>query len=167
MLAIRAGRFSGDLTHALPCMDPPAANLHPNRPAKSWDFASMITLVPTPQLHATLPLPQLAHPRPTVTAACPRPLADAPEMWRHEFRSAVADMTNNVKDRGNAQSACAAQFIGNHLPADWLDTEPNKWIHVDMAAPAHDKSSERATGYGVALLAALCGVNKSHFPESL
>ena len=71
--------------------------------------------------------------------------------WRHEFRSAVADMTNNVKDRGNAQSACAAQFIGNHLPDGWLDNERNSWIHVDMAAPAHDKSSERATGYGVAL----------------
>ena len=76
-------------------------------------------------------------------------------------------MTNNVKDRGNAQSACAAQFIGDHLPAGWLDDVANAWVHVDMAGPAHDKSSERATGYGVALLATLLGVNKAHFPASL
>ena len=101
-----------------------------------------------------------------------------------------------MKDRGNAQSSCAAQFIGNHLPENWLDetethpTDPTDccaggaggaggegkagqgedggdgddavggvgtWIHIDMAAPVYDKSSERATGYGVALLTTLCG----------
>jgi probable aminopeptidase NPEPL1 len=118
------------------------------------------------------------------------PLPYAPEFFRHEFRSAVADMTNNVKDRGNAQSSCAAQFIGNHLPEGWLDAEAKiaelvvggeevkdgccgggggnnnmseddsgkTWIHIDMASPCYDKSSERATGYGVALIATLCGV---------
>ena len=86
----------------------------------------------------------------------------APEMWRHEFRSAVADMTNNVKDRGNGQVSCAAQFIGNHLPAGWLEADANAWLHVDMAAPSYDKGSERATGFGVALLATLCGVLPAH-----
>ena len=86
------------------------------------------------------------------------PVPYAPEMHRHEFRSACADMTNNVKDRSNAQVSCAGQFIGNHLPEGWTDREGNCWIHIDFAYCAFEKSSERATGYGVALLATLCGV---------
>jgi probable aminopeptidase NPEPL1 len=35
-----------------------------------------------------------------------------PEFYRSEFTSAVADMKNSVADRSNAQSSCAAQFIG-------------------------------------------------------
>ena len=95
------------------------------------------------------------------------PVPYAPEMWRHEFRSTVADMTNNVKDRGNAQVSCAGQFIGNHLPDGWLDTAGHTWIHIDMAAPAWDKPSERGTGFGVALLSAICGLNPAHFTSSL
>ncbi|MFT5683477.1 MAG: putative aminopeptidase NPEPL1 [Myxococcota bacterium] len=77
------------------------------------------------------------------------PLIYAPELFRKEFRSVIADMKNSVKDRANAQSSCAGQFVGNHLP------EPApRWLHVDLAGPAwgHD---DRGTGYGVGLLVAL------------
>jgi probable aminopeptidase NPEPL1 len=43
------------------------------------------------------------------------PLPYCPEFFKPEFASAVADMKNSVKDRSNAQSACAGQFIGNHI----------------------------------------------------
>lgn len=43
------------------------------------------------------------------------PLPYCPEFYRKEFSSQVADMKNSVADRSNAQSSCAAQFIGNHL----------------------------------------------------
>merc|ERR1711977_620167 len=107
----------------------------------------------------------------------------------HEFRSAIADFSNNVKDRSNAQVSCAGQFIGNHLEfIGWYNddgesggdgkdggcascgeaaataaaaaaagTTQHSWLHIDMAAPAYDKSSERATGYGVALLTSILG----------
>lgn len=74
------------------------------------------------------------------------PLLYAPELHRRELRSAFADMKNSVKDRMNAQSSCAAQFIANHLPEDAPD-----WLHVDMAGPASDGEG-RGTGYGVGLL---------------
>ena len=77
------------------------------------------------------------------------PMLYAPELHRRELRSQVADMKNSVKDRMNAQSSCAAQFIANHLP----DPAPT-WVHVDMAGPAAD-SDGRGTGYGVALLLTL------------
>ncbi|HMQ22649.1 MAG TPA: leucyl aminopeptidase family protein, partial [Planctomycetota bacterium] len=56
-----------------------------------------------------------------------------------------ADMLNSVRDRMNAQSSCAAQFIYNHL--EGCDV---KWGHVDLAGPA--KMDERGTGFGVALI---------------
>jgi probable aminopeptidase NPEPL1 len=74
------------------------------------------------------------------------PLVYAPELFRKEFSSDVADMKNSVKDRMNAQSSCAGQFIGNHLPE-----QAPPWIHVDMAGPATDPSNN-GTGYGVGLL---------------
>ena len=77
------------------------------------------------------------------------PMLYAPELHRRELRSQVADMKNSVKDRMNAQSSCAAQFIANHLPDP---TRP--WVHVDMAGPAADNEG-RGTGYGVALLLTL------------
>eukprot|EP01038_Epipyxis_sp_PR26KG_P011559 gene11559-15479_t len=76
------------------------------------------------------------------------PIPYCPEFYKNEFRSAVADMKNSVADRGNAQSSCAGQFIGNHLE-DYLKIG-GKWLHVDMAGPCN--VSERATGYGVGLL---------------
>jgi probable aminopeptidase NPEPL1 len=78
------------------------------------------------------------------------PVPYAPEFFRPEFQSAVADMKNSVADRANAQVSCAGQFIGNHL-GDYLE-KGGKWLHIDMAYCAHDKKDERATGYGVALL---------------
>ena len=77
------------------------------------------------------------------------PLVYAPEFFRKEFKSEVADMKNSVKDRANAQSSCAGQFIGNHLP----DPMP-RWLHVDIAGPAWGEGG-RGSGYGVGLLLAL------------
>ncbi len=77
------------------------------------------------------------------------PLVYAPELFRKEFESPVADMKNSVKDRGNAQASCAGQFIGNHLP------EPApRWLHVDIAGPSTD-ANDRGSGFGVGLLLAL------------
>lgn len=77
------------------------------------------------------------------------PLPYAPELFRKEFRSAIADMKNSVKDRANAQSSCAGQFIGNHLPEN-----PPRWLHVDLAGPAWGHEG-RGTGFGVGLLVTL------------
>lgn len=77
------------------------------------------------------------------------PLIYAPELFRKEFRSPVADMRNSVKDRGNAQCSCAGQFIANHLPDD-----APPFMHVDIAGTAWD-SDNRGTGYGVGLLIAV------------
>ena len=77
------------------------------------------------------------------------PLPYAPELFRKEFKSPVADMKNSVKDRANAQSSCAGQFVGNHLP-----DEPPRWLHIDIAGPAW-APSDRGTGFGVGLLFAL------------
>ena len=80
------------------------------------------------------------------------PLPYAPELFRAEFRSEVADMKNSVKDRMNAQTSCAAQFVGEHLDEDW----EGSWLHVDMAGPV--TADDRGTGYGVALLVELFGI---------
>ncbi len=74
------------------------------------------------------------------------PLPFAPEFFRQEFSSVVADMCNSVRNRMNAQSACAGQFVYNHIS----DTDA-RWVHLDLAGPAFPK--DRGTGYGVALLA--------------
>jgi probable aminopeptidase NPEPL1 len=77
------------------------------------------------------------------------PLPFAPEFFQDEFHSKVADMKNSVANRANAQSSCAAQFV--YAQVDDLDVP---WLHVDLAGPAF--RDERATGYGVPLLAAVC-----------
>ena len=74
------------------------------------------------------------------------PLMYAPELLRKEFKSHVADMKNSVRDRSNAQSSAAGQFIANHLPSP-----APRWLHVDLAGPAWD-SDDRGTGFGVGLL---------------
>ncbi|MBL9102711.1 MAG: leucyl aminopeptidase family protein [Myxococcales bacterium] len=73
------------------------------------------------------------------------PLPFAPEFYKQEFESNVADMCNSVKNRNNAQSACAAQFVWWHI-----DDTPVKWCHIDLAGPSFPKN--RGTGFGVALL---------------
>ncbi|XP_028039744.1 probable aminopeptidase NPEPL1 isoform X2 [Bombyx mandarina] len=75
----------------------------------------------------------------------------APELHFAEFTSCVADMKNSVADRNNAQPSCAGLFILAHLGFDF----PGQWLHVDMASPS--VCGERATGYGVSLLAVLFG----------
>jgi len=76
------------------------------------------------------------------------PIIYCPEFLKSEFSSKVADMKNSVRDRSNAQSSCAGQFIGNHI--DSFISSGGEWLHVDMAGPA--TSGDRSTGYGVALL---------------
>ncbi len=73
------------------------------------------------------------------------PLPYVPEFYRKEFESKVADLKNSVKDRMNAQSSCAAQFI-----AESLGDYTGPWLHIDLAGPA--TTDERGTGFGVALL---------------
>lgn len=80
------------------------------------------------------------------------PLPFCPEFFRGEFTSRVADMKNSVKNRANAQTSCAAQFIADNLPVDYAGL----WAHIDMAGPA--MKDGRATGYGVALLVQLLGL---------
>jgi probable aminopeptidase NPEPL1 len=79
------------------------------------------------------------------------PLPYAPEFFKREFASRVADMRNSVKDRSNAQSSCAGEFIRSHI-----HREDVPWLHVDMAAPS--TRDGRGTGYGVGLLLALAGL---------
>jgi probable aminopeptidase NPEPL1 len=73
------------------------------------------------------------------------PLPFAPELFRGEFQSPVADLRNSVKDRANAQSSCAAQFI-----AENMDLGKVRWLHVDLAGPAW--RADRGTGFGTGLL---------------
>ncbi len=69
----------------------------------------------------------------------------APEFFRSEFASPIADMRNSVKNRSNAQVSCAAAFV------HWnVDGSGARWGHVDLAYPAF--RGNRGTGYGVALL---------------
>lgn len=82
----------------------------------------------------------------TLTGDLLHPLPFAPEFYRAEFASPVADLRNSVKNRANAQSSCAAIFIHAHI----ADTDA-KWAHVDLAGPAFRE--DRGTGYGVGLLA--------------
>uniref|UniRef100_A0A7S2RMU2 Cytosol aminopeptidase domain-containing protein n=1 Tax=Mucochytrium quahogii TaxID=96639 RepID=A0A7S2RMU2_9STRA len=76
------------------------------------------------------------------------PLPYAPSYFRPEFRSAVADMLNSQRNRGNAGCAAPATFISNHIE-EYLEADKG-WLHIDMASPAF--INDRATGYGVALL---------------
>lgn len=77
------------------------------------------------------------------------PLPYVPEFFRKEFKSEVADLKNSVKDRMNAQSSCAAQFVAEHL-GDFS----GQWLHVDLAGPS-GLDNGRGTGFGVALLTEL------------
>ena len=76
------------------------------------------------------------------------PLPYCPEFFRKEFKSVVADMKNSVKDRMNAQSSCAGQFVAEHL-----GEYTGPWLHIDLAGPARE--GERATGFGTHLLVGL------------
>jgi probable aminopeptidase NPEPL1 len=74
------------------------------------------------------------------------PLPFAPELYKQEFKSPVADMRNSVKTRSNAQTSCAAEFLHWHIE----DCDVT-WAHIDLAGPAWIE--DRGTGFGVALLA--------------
>ena len=83
----------------------------------------------------------------------------APEFYRAEFKSAVADMKNSVGNRNNAQASCAAQFIANHIE-EYIGLGKD-WVHVDMAAPSTDSATERGTGWGVAFLLETLGLGSA------
>ncbi|CAK4082637.1 unnamed protein product [Aphanomyces euteiches] len=78
------------------------------------------------------------------------PVPYAPEFFRPEYASDIADMKNYMKNTKNAAVSCAGQFIGNHLGD--FETK-GQWMHVDMAFPV--ASEGRATGFGVAFVQAL------------
>ncbi len=78
------------------------------------------------------------------------PLPYIPEKWKLEFQSSVADMKNSVARRNNAQSACAGQFIGNHL------SQRTPWLHLDIAGAAYENG--RGTGFGTHLLIAISNI---------
>jgi probable aminopeptidase NPEPL1 len=130
------------------------------RPARMIDLATLTgaQMVATGQQHAALYASDGALEAEAVSTGrrvgelC-HPLPYAPELFRREFTSAIADMKNSVKNRSNAQSSCAGQFIGNHL-GEHLEGG-GTWLHVDMAGPS--TRSGRGTGYGVGLLLGLVG----------
>ncbi|MCB9716361.1 MAG: leucyl aminopeptidase family protein [Myxococcales bacterium] len=78
------------------------------------------------------------------------PLPFAPELFRQEFSSPIADLRNSVANRMNAQTSCAAQFVYEHL-ADAPRARSRRWCHIDLAGPSFPK--DRGTGFGVALIA--------------
>ncbi len=73
------------------------------------------------------------------------PLHYAPEFYRADYKSPMADLRNTTSDRMNASSASAGWFLSNHL----VDYD-GPWIHVDIAGPVGHK--DRGTGFGVGLL---------------
>lgn len=85
--------------------------------------------------------------RETGDLVCPLPFA--PELYQGEFKSQVADMVNSVKNRSNAQTSCAAQFIYSHI-----DDLNIPWLHIDLAGPSSTPSG-LATGYGIQLMSRL------------
>jgi probable aminopeptidase NPEPL1 len=121
-------------------------------PAVLIDMATLTgaQLVATGRLHASVmsnneALEQQAIVSGRNSGQLTHPVPFAPELFKREFASSIADMKNSVKDRSNAQVSCAGQFIANHL-GDY--TGP--WLHIDMAGPA--VSGGRGTGFGAALL---------------
>lgn len=79
------------------------------------------------------------------------PLVFAPDILRSEFSSKIADMKNSVKNRMNAQTSCAANFIYSHIEG----IKGLKWLHIDLAGPASN-GDNLGTGYGVNLISELC-----------
>jgi probable aminopeptidase NPEPL1 len=124
-----------------------------HRPDVLIDLATLTgaALVATGKAHAAImcsdaALESVAVTRGRAVGEPCHPLLYAPELFRKEFRSPLADMRNSVKDRANAQSSCAGQFIANHLPDD-----APPFLHIDIAGTAWD-AENRGTGYGVGLL---------------
>jgi probable aminopeptidase NPEPL1 len=73
------------------------------------------------------------------------PILWLPELLKQEFSSKVADMTNSVKSRLNAQSSAAGVFLHNHI-----EGTGKAWLHLDIAGPAWRNG--RGTGHGLALM---------------
>lgn len=73
------------------------------------------------------------------------PVVYCPEFHKREFSSKMADCTNSVAGRSNAQVSCAGHFIEKSLAGGFKGS----WVHVDLASPA---ARDEGTGFGVALL---------------
>jgi probable aminopeptidase NPEPL1 len=107
-------------------------------------------MISTGQMHSAIVSNDAKLERTTVEAGhasgdLAHPMLFAPELYKQELSSPVADMVNSVHNRMNAQASCAAQFVY------WqIEDCKVRWCHVDMAGPAWIKN--RGTGYGVALL---------------
>ena len=74
-------------------------------------------------------------------------------MFIGDFSSAVADLRNSTRNRSNAAASGAGTFIGQHLENG--TNFKGVWIHCDMGYPWDHHPclpSERASGYGVALV---------------
>ena len=85
-----------------------------------------------------------------ITGDLVHPLIFAPEIFTDEFKSAIADMKNSVKNRTNSPSSAAGQFLWSHID----DIKGLKWLHIDLAGPA-SYGDNRGTGFGVALISEL------------
>eukprot|EP00762_Andalucia_godoyi_P002107 ANDGO_02495.mRNA.1 hypothetical protein len=81
------------------------------------------------------------------------PIPYCPEFFISEFSSKVASKKNSVKNRSNAQSSCAGEFIHDELSKDFK----GEFLHVDIASPAFQ--ADRGTGFGVSLLTLLFSTN--------
>jgi len=85
------------------------------------------------------------------------PIIYAPELFMKHFNSGVADMKNSTSDRSNAACSTAGHFIEQHLE-NGTDFK-GVWLHCDMGYPWEANltfpMSQRASGYGVALVTSL------------
>ncbi|MEM7249302.1 MAG: leucyl aminopeptidase family protein, partial [Acidobacteriota bacterium] len=122
-------------------------------------------LVATGRTHAAVVssragLEQLALEAGRLSGDLVHPLIFAPELFQREFKSPVADMMNSVRDRANAQSSCAAQFIWSHV-----EDENPAWLHCDLAGPSSG-ANDRGTAFGVALFAEMVrSLDRSHLTD--
>ncbi|KAF4674980.1 putative aminopeptidase npepl1 [Perkinsus chesapeaki] len=91
------------------------------------------------------------------------PLVFCPEFHKGQFKSEVADLTNSVKVRTDAPVSSAGWFVYENLRAACEgvgDVPP--YLHIDMAFPVNWLDGDRASGYGVALVADLLGAFNSN-----
>ena len=61
-----------------------------------------------------------------------------------DFAPVSLSMRKSVANRSNAQSACAAQFIGKAHPS-----QRTPWLHLDIAGAAFFGNGKRHSGFGM------------------
>ena len=92
------------------------------------------------------------------------PVVYAPEVHKNQFKSSVADMTNSVGNRYDAQVSCAGYFIEAHLDEDWN----GKFMHIDCACLNNFNYStwSRYPGFGVPFFGTMFRAMGWSAPES-